>query len=100
MPNFVKNVVIISVLIYYFLIPKSNKIEILQAPNVIQEFVSFSKYTTKTEIETLNTQPKQTQKIYEIKKEIKKTENYTQTKINSFSYTKKFELTFLQQNLK
>jgi ribosomal protein L40E len=95
---FLLSVVIISVLIYYFLIPKSDKIEILQAPNVIQEFVSFSKDTTKTKIETLNIQPKRTQKIYEIKKEIKKTENDTQTKISSFSSPKKFELTCEREN--
>lgn len=92
---FVFSVVIISVFLYYFLVPKNNKnkIEILQAPDVIQEFISFGEETTKTKVETLNIQTKRPQKKYEINKVIKD----TQPKVSP-DFPKKFELICEREN--
>ncbi len=90
------SILLLSIFIYYFLISESNKnkIEILQAPNVIQEFISFAKETTRTRTETLNIQTKKAQKTYEPKKFDKD----TQTKIISFDFPRKSELVCEKEN--
>ncbi len=89
-------IVILLFSLYYFLIPKinKNKIQILQAPNVVQEFISFARETVRTKIETLNVQTKKPQKINEIKKVNKD----TQVKVSTFDFPRKFELVCEKEN--